>query len=584
MQLWNADCDAPASVRRASMTGSMESLDDTGSCEGTPHSSINTDDISHDDVRSLEKEVKKKKQKKKDKEKDRTKLDENDAYSGKKKKKKVKKKELGGVGASAHSPETTPHKEPLSDRLRASDEYSESEYVMDEDPQFDDFCLKRRESQAEQSAHADHDDANGFGNWDAFLLACTSMDSQHDKAPPHNEDVCQVQHSSKAKGKVMGHEHTTATMKPPPPPVSTIDVDGYEEDVSTVGAGRPEYGGDVLQSILHRISNHNDQQLALKTAMLFEEFMKQQEKLYAARLPDMDGTQGSNSTPPGSKHSSDSDLTSKAEFFWEDFSGKVERMIDENRDGDSFANDWDEGSFATFLDSNLVIHPADLGVQITQPSQDEGWSKIRRNETYQRRLGSDHVRQPPQPTAAPRPRNLLATMHQDMVVENNAHYPMAQLGLNHHPNFTSSIKSSSAGPLPTGPPAAMKPQLAENQVGQLGLIHSPGEQQREMGFLVQNMVPHRMGHSAQLGLNRHANYLSPGMSRPIGPPVMTPQLAGNHAAQFGVIRSHSSVLNTGMGLGEKMIIIEPVTSNRQWATNLFTQHFDATFSQKSTSL
>jgi hypothetical protein len=581
MHLKDPDCGAPEIVRRTSMTGSLVSSVHAGSSQGSPHGSIDMDALPHVIPSSLEEGAKKKKKKKKDKEKDPTKLDEHDKNSSKKKKKKVKKKDLGAVGASAQSPDTTPHsKEPLSDRLRASDEYSESEEVMEDEPQFDDFCLERSESQQDPSAGPDHDGAVAVDNWDAFVIAPTPMNPQHDKEPPLNGDACKVQQSSKAQGKVMGRafsdhsEHTIATVGstasyPPPPPVTTIDADGCEDDVSTIGGGLSEYRGDMLHTILQRISGHNDQ-LALQTAMAFEKFLKQQQA-NAARLPDEDGSRGSNSSQLGSKDSSDGgESTANEENSFEAHLEKMEKMMGENGDdGDSFAlsNDWDAGTFASFQDPVLASRPADQGVQITQPIQDDGWSKIRRNETYHRRLVSGDVSQPQQPAAAPRPRDLVAATQRNMVVQNHPQYPMAQLGLN-HPNYPSPMRSLSAGPRPMG----TTPQLAGNQhVAQLGLIRSPPVEQPGIGLPVQMMVPRQMGPHAQL--------IRPPQVRS-GPPISSPMIR-HHPAR---IRRPFNQQMISLSVEQRECVLQLKTKwekRCQRGLNLFPDHWYIRFAKCS---
>jgi hypothetical protein len=169
-----------------------------------------------------------------------------------------------------------------------------------------------------------------------------------------------------------------------------------------------EYHGEMLHSFLQR-SGHNDE-VALRNAMAFEMFLKQQQES-GFLLQGLQGATQDDASQKSGSNSSHGESTTIDEDSFEKHLENMERVIEQRGDGDSFAisESWDEGSFAT-LNDHMLSRGAERSKEYTDQSQDDGWGNIRRNETYIRRMSGDGM----QPTP-PRPRNMVAATQRNMI-------------------------------------------------------------------------------------------------------------------------------------------------------------------------
>jgi hypothetical protein len=411
-----------------------------------------------------------------------------DEYGNPIKKKKSKRKENEGSRVE-QSPVAT-HKEPLSDRVRASDDSFCSKEDFDE-PHFDDFFIKL--NQAKQDSHS----LGEVDEWDANAVPTENRkrDDDHD----HNSGL--KSHQSKSQG-------TAVTMlsaeSDSPPRVTSIDVTRYDvDDISTVGGSMNEYHGEMLHSFLQR-SGHNDE-VALRTAMAFEMFLKQQQEsgflLQGATQDDASQKSGSNF--------SHGESTTIDEDSFEKHLENMERVIEQRGDGDSFAisESWDEGSFAT-LNDHMLSRGAERSKEYTDQSQDDGWGNIRRNETYIRRMSGDGM----QPTP-PRPRNMVAATQRNMIGAQS--YPRNHVpsGLQHLPIV--------GPPHQMGPPRQMGPSHVMGPPRQMSPPRQMGPPLM-MGPPRQMCPPHTMGPAPIIARGNHAGAHSL-VRRALSPPRLFEQ-------------------------------------------------------------
>mmetsp|Transcript_52763 Transcript_52763/g.78840 ORF Transcript_52763/g.78840 Transcript_52763/m.78840 type:complete len:667 (-) Transcript_52763:1055-3055(-) len=176
-----------------------------------------------------------------------------------------------------------------------------------------------------------------------------------------------------------------------PPPVRMIEcVDDEELQQAMLLGGDPRrasftadsansapkeaaaYHGEMLQSFLRR--HGQDDKLAIEQAMMFEAFLKSQQDALTHLTPTTADTAQSGSTIPQQKQ----------EGFDDEEDTRLDHMESLLDDADSFADQWENGTFTSFTKSEGPMHKQRM------MEQAQAFGSMRRNEDFMRRKEGDN--------------------------------------------------------------------------------------------------------------------------------------------------------------------------------------------------